>query len=887
MKLRDLIFTSVALSLTVLLTTVRAEEPTAKPKRVLPGLQADGFVQLPNQWKLNPAGKALEVGDLPVNIQLHPTGQYAAILHCGYKDHEVQIIDLNPKKRKVICRITVDQAFYGLTFSPDGKQLYASGGEFDIVHVWDFDKGLLHNARTLDVGNASEGSKRTVPAGLSFSSDGKELFVASLWANAIVRIPLDNPMNRTNIPLNFVPPKKKGDEGQPPSPDDGRKPIGEKKLDIDPDDLGAKPAKNNSFAYTCTVEPGGKRLFVSLWAKAGVAVIDLESNKVVDVWKTASHPTEMIADAKGKLLYVACSNSTQVSVIDTTTGETKQVIDAALYPQAPSGNTPSSLAMSPDGELLFVANADANNVAVFNITDPKEAKSLGFIPTGWYPTSVRFNKLDKTLYVTNGKGHLSKANPSGPGPLTTYDRGVTEYIGGLFKGTLSVIPMPTPEEMAKLSRTAYACSPLQKEAAVRAEGVEKDNPIPVKVGGASPIKHVLYIVKENRTYDQVFGDMAARKSNPKGNGEPTLCLFGDDVTPNHHKLVDEFVLLDNIYVDGEVSADGHEWSMGAYATDFVEKLWPLSYRGSPKKTFGYPAEGAFDEAARPAGGYLWDRAAEAKVSYRNYGEWIVNGAKKKDGTYEDGVPSVKSLVGHFDPQFRGYDLDYTDVKRAEHFLGELKKFEAAGEMPQLQILRIGNDHTAGTRVGKATPRAMVADNDLALGMIVEGLSNSKFWKDTAIFVIEDDAQNGPDHVDAHRVVALVISPYTKRGAVDSTMYSTSSMLRSMELILGLKPMSQYDAAARPMFNSFTAKPTLTPYKLAPAKIDLEEKNTRLAWGAEASEKLDLTKEDLADDLIFNEIIWKSVKGANRRMPAPVRAAFFVNAKPTKKDDEND
>jgi len=883
---------AVPLVAVAVLVTTRADDPPAekKPARVLPGLQKDGFVQLPNGWKLNPAGKSIDVGDLPTNVQLHPTGQFAAVLHCGYKEHEVHILDLNAKARKIVCRVPVDQAFYGLCFSPDGKQIYASGGEFDLIHVWDFDKGLLHNHRKIDMGGMTN-TKRTVPSGITIDSTGKDLFTCALWADAVVRVPLDNPDNRVVIPLNAgTPPKKEGEKGEPPSPPDGRKepPKKEEPKPADDEDAGAKPAPNNSYPYTAVVEPGGKRLFVSLWAKAGVAVIDLETNKLAGVWKTASHPTEMAIDAKAKVLYVSCSNSTQVIVFDLTSGKEIQTINAALYPQAPSGNTPNSLTLTPDGELLFVANADANNLAVFNVTNPKEAKSLGFIPTGWYPTSVRFNKLDKTLIVANGKGNVSKANPSGPNP-TVPSGGTLEYIGGLLRGTVSFIPMPDDEQMAKFSKTAYACSPLDKENAAKADGVEKDNPIPKKVGDASPIKHVIYVVKENRTYDQILGDMAGRAKNPKGNGEPNLCLFPEEVTPNHHKLADEFVLLDNIYVDGEVSADGHEWSMGAYATDFVEKMWPLSYRGSPKKTFGYPAEGAVDEAARPAGGYLWDRAAEAKVTYRNYGEWIENGAKKKDGTFAPGKATVKTLEGHFDPDFRGYDLDYTDVKRAERFISELKRFEAAGEMPQLQIVRLPNDHTSGTRIGKPTPRAQVADNDAGLGMLVEAVSNSKFWKDTAIFVIEDDAQNGPDHVDAHRVTALVISPYCKKGSVDSTMYSTSSMLRTMELILGLKPMSQFDAAARPMYRSFTAKPDLSPYKAEKARIDLTETNKPGAFGAATSAKLNLEKEDQADDLIFNEIIWKSVKGANSPMPAPVRAAFFVpiKAKTGKKDDDDD
>jgi DNA-binding beta-propeller fold protein YncE len=847
-----------------------ADDP--KPKRVLPGKTPEGFIQLPNQWKLNPAGRQIEVGDLPVNIQFHPTGQFAAVLHCGYKEHEVVILDLNPGGRKVLSRVVVPQAFYGLAFSPDGKQVYASGGEFDVVHVWDFDKGYLHNARKLSVEN---GKQKMVPAGIALDTAGRELFAAAVWGNAVVRVPLENPDNRTVIPLGVVATKPEKPQGDPPSPPDGRREVDATVAE----DLGASVAKDNAYPYAVLPDPNGKRLFVSLWANAKVAVIDLESNKVSAGWATASHPTEMALSPDGKFLYVACANSTQVTVLDAATGATAQTIHCALYPQAPSGNTPNSLCLTPDGQLLFVANADANNLAVFNVADPKEAKPLGFVPTGWYPTSVRFNKLDKQVYVANGKGLQSKPNPYGANPERPAN--TLEYIGSMFKGTVSVIPQPTPANMAAFSKTAYECSPLKAGAAVRAEGVEADNPIPKKAGDPSPIKYVIYVIKENRTYDQVFGDLFAEKK--RGNGDPNLCLFPRTVTANHHRLTDEFVLLDNTYCDGEVSADGHEWSMGAYATDFVEKMWPLSYRGSPMKTFGYPAEGAVDGIARPAGGYLWDRAKDAGISYRNYGEWVENGKRKADGTYEPGRATVKALEGHIDPDFRGYDLDYLDVKRAERFVSEVKRFEAAGDMPRLQILKLPNDHTAGTRVGKPTPTTMVAENDLALGMLVEGVSKTKFWKETAIFVIEDDAQNGPDHVDAHRTVALVISPYTKRGHVDSTMYSTSSLLRTMELILGLKPMSQFDAAARPMYESFTSKPDFTPYTHVKPEADINAKNDRNAPGAAISAKLDLDeKEDQADDLIFNEIIWKSVKGANSRMPAPVRAAFFV-PKVEKKD----
>jgi hypothetical protein len=307
--------------------------------------------------------------------------------------------------------------------------------------------------------------------------------------------------------------------------------------------------------------------------------------------------------------------------------------------------------------------------------------------------------------------------------------------------------------------------------------------------------------------------------------------------------------------------------MGAYATDFVERTWPLSYRGD--RRVPYPAEGA-REIAAPSGGYLWDKAAEKGVPYFSFGEFVENGETPDDPARA----KVKTLEGHFDPTFRGYDLSYLDVKRAEHILGRVREWEEAGEMPRLVVLRLGNDHTSGTRPGVPTPTAMVADNDLALGRLVEGLSRSKFWPEMAIFVVEDDAQNGPDHVDAHRTVALVVGPHVRRGHVDSTLYSTSSMLRTMELILGLEPMSQFDASARPMFASFQGTPDASPYRHVPAQVDLDAKNEPTAWGAELSKGLNLAVEDRADDLLFNEIIWRSVKGAGSPMPAPVRAAFF-------------
>jgi DNA-binding beta-propeller fold protein YncE len=799
----------------------------------LPGVQAGGSVLLPNQWSLRPAGRHLELGDFPVNSALHPGGRWLAVLHAGYGTHEIIIVSLNGTRPKICCRVALDQTFYGLCFSPDGNQLFASGGEFEVVHAFRFEEGLLANHRELRVAPIGD---TFIPGGLAVDRPGTTLFAVGTWGDAVCVLPLDHSGTRHSIRL---------------------------------------PAK--SYPYTVLPDPSGNRLFVSLWSQAAVAVIDLEQNNICATWPTERHPTEMALAPDGKTLFVACANSTKVSVLDTATGKGRETLACALHPNAPAGNTPNSLCLTPDGKMLFVANADANNVAIFAVSrDGEPSKPLGFIPTASYPTSVRFNPMGQQLYITNGRGASTRANPQGPNPLLPRNPTIREYIAGLYRGTLSILDLPTPKAMAAYSRDAYACSPLRADFGVTAPAPE-GNPIPARVGAASPIKYCIYIIKENRTYDQVFGDIK------EGNGDPNLCLFPESVTPNHHRLAREFVLLDNFYVDGEVSANGHEWSMGAYATDFVEKVWPINYRGSPlNKLSAYPSEGNMDAIARPAGGYLWDRCAEAGVSYRSYGEWIANGKTPQD----PGRATVKALEGHFDPAFRGFDMDYPDQKRADRFIEELARFEHAGAMPQLTILRLPNDHTAGARAGKPTPTAYLADNDLALGRVVEAVSKSTFWKETAIFVVEDDAQNGSDHVDAHRTVALVISPYTKHGYVDSALYSTSSMLRTMELILGLKPMSQFDAAARPMYNSFQAQADVRPYQHLVPSVDLKETTKRTAWGARQSEGFDLTREDAVDDLALNEVIWRSVRGADVPMPPPVHAAFvFPHLKQQADDDD--
>jgi DNA-binding beta-propeller fold protein YncE len=812
---------------------------------ILPGLQHDGSVLLPNQWSLRPAGRQVVVGDFPANLALHPGGRYAAVLHCGYSQHEIRILDLVSGQQ--VSQVALNESFYGLAWSPDGRHLYASGATFETVHAFAFADGLLADAVDFRLRPEQETG---VPIGLATDAGGG-LYVAEGWGSRVDKLDAATGKPIWTVTLTTMAPKSDTDaEGPRWAPTD---------------------APDAPFPYACLPDPARGRLYVSLWGRATVLVLDAKNGTEVARWPVGSHPNEMVLSGDGRL-FVAEANTNTVSVLDVASGRVLETLSTSLVPEAPPGSMPNSLALSPDGHQLFVANADNNNLAAFDVTKPGRARSLGFIPVGWFPTSVRVGADGRTLVVANGKGVTSAANPAGPFPGDPRPRNLQDYIAGLFKGTVSLIALP--DDTASAATFGAWTKQVLANRPAPPVTPPAESAIPNVLGGTSPIKHVIYIVKENRTYDQILGDL------PEGNGSPQLCLFPEAVTPNQHALAREFVLLDNFYVDGEVSADGHEWTMGAYATDFVEKTWPLNYGHNQRKKINYPGEAAFALSV-PERGYLWDQAARAGVSYRSYGEFVFNGRNPTDPAR----PARPVLREHIDPLYRGFDLGYPDVRRAARFIEELQRFEAAGDMPRLQVVRLGNDHTVGSRAGALSPRALVADNDLALGRLVEAVSHSKFWADTAIFVLEDDAQNGPDHVDAHRSPCLVISPYTLHHAVDSTLYSTTSVLRTIELILGLQPMSQFDAAAAPMNTAFTAKSDLTPFAARPAQVDLEERNPPSAWGAKASARMDFREADRADDIALNEIIWRSVKGAGSPMPAPVRAAFFKSHPKSARDDD--
>lgn len=862
----------------------RSREPRRAPA-ALPGQQLDGSVLLPNQWSLRPAGRQLGLGDFPVHLEIHPEGRYAAVLHCGYGENEIVIVDL--QRLRIVSRTSLEESFYGLAFSRDGQRLYASGAGAEVIHAFRFDSGLLAQPREIRLRPVEQ---RGFAAGLAVSRDGSTLWAANLWGHRLSLVSTDGTSAATDVFLgasSAVATATDGDAASrplPPTHPDLAAATKRAEALLDPT-TSADP-----FPYGCVLDEPRHRLYVSLWAHARIAVIDTQSRERVATWTCEEHPNEMVLSASGRTLFVANANRNTITVIDVTAGRTLETLFAAMTPDAPPGSTPNSLALAPDDGTLFVANACNNNLAVFDVREPGHSKALGFIPVGWYPTSVRVTPDGKRLVVANGKGQTSRSNRHGPQPgKQDPARTVKEYLAGLLQGSLSVIDLPRGEEFEERlkvwTQQAYACSPAASPGAVadpagRADrtprrlrgGSRRSHPIPARLGDPSPIQYCLYVVKENRTYDQVLGDL------PEGNGDPALCLFPESITPNHHALAREFVLLDNFYVESEVSADGHEWTLGAYASDFVEKIWPLSYGHNGRGKLSYPAEGRF-AIAMPSAGYLWDAAQRAGISFRSYGSFVDNGATPE----APATTRVATLVGHFDPGYRAWDMDYPDVKRAERFISELQRYEREGDMPRLQILRLPNDHTFGTTVGKPTPKAMLADNDLAFGRLVEAVTRSKFWARTAIFVVEDDAQNGPDHVDAHRTIAYTISPYVRRGSVDSTMYSTCSMLRTLELILGIPPMSQFDAAARPMHRAFQVTPDLRPYTHRPVTVDLTEKNLASAWGTAESSRMDFSKEDAADDLRLNEVVWRSVRGPDQAMPAPVRAAFVFALD----DDENE
>src|SRR3989449_4374099 len=577
-----------------------------------------------------------------------------------------------------------------------------------------------------------------------------------------------------------------------------------------------------------TVVADSSHLYVSNWGDSTVSIINLSDSPAVRPSDHFVGPHPSALALRGRELFVALAGANGVARVDLATGRVLEQLTVALAPRAPVGSDPNALALAPDGRPLYVAMAGNNAVAVVRLS-ARAMRVVGLIPAGWYPTAVAVAADGRTLYVANGKGQGSAANADG------------KYIGNVITGSVSIIPVPDSAGLARFTRQVYALSPYSNP---RVRAVVRPTARP-------PVRHVVYVIRENRTYDQVFGDV------PTGNGDPALAIFNDSVTPNAHAIARRWVLCDNFYVDGEVSADGHQWSTRAFAGDYNEKTLPAMYGGRRNDNL---EDG--EDVKNPRDAYLWDAA-------RRKGLWVVNFGEFTDADsshrYDSKISGLKGITA---PNYPGWDLAIADTTRARLFADSVDSWDRQGRFPDLVMLYLPRDHTEGRRGGALTPRAMVADNDLALGRVVARLSRSPAWRSLALFALEDDAQNGPDHVDAHRSVLVVASPWARRGAVDSTFYTTSSVVRTIGLLLGIGPLSQYDAGAAPLWNAFDSRLDSAPFHALPARWRLDERNP-VAFRSRVLDR-DLAGPDRADEATLNAEIWTSVR-PRARVPTPRRA----------------
>jgi YVTN family beta-propeller protein len=867
-------------------TGVRGDEPAANYDELRIGDGERGRIVVPTNQVLAPAGKQVAFSGRPTDVALSPDGRWLAVLERGH------VLTIDPQSGQLVSRVPHASGSYaGIVFTPDGKRLLASSIRGSIgVFVVAVDGQLeaqtpislpvLPGAGKENVANSPTGpqsptrqplpagadSKNAVPIGLALDAQGKTLWAVLNLRNSLAQIDLETGQVVREIAVGSAP--------------YGVVLLGDKAYVSNW--AGRHPGKNDASAASGDGSPvrvDRKRFIAN---DGSVSVVDLKAGKELTQIVVGLHPAGIIATPDGRYVLVANANSDTVSVIDTHSNQVVETIGTRPAEKLLFGSSPSALAMSSDGKTLYVSNGANNAVAVLAFA-PGKSRMLGCIPTGWYPAGLVLDEQRRALYVANVKG-VGSRNVDWKGSRKIAGKPVHGYNSHDYLGTLSLIPLPTAEQLAEQTKTVLANNRLTESISALAPPRQDapPRPVPERHGEPSVFKHVLYIIKENRTYDQVFGDIE------RGEGDAELCIYGREVTPNHHKLVDEFVLLDNFYCSGTLSADGHQWTNEAFVTDYIEK----AYGGWPRS---YPYWGG-DAMAYASSGFIWDNVLAHKKTLRVYGEFVKATIRWKDAEkkerpkfsdcYRDFVESkgeidirataaIESLAPHLCPTAIGFPSIVPDVYRAEQFIRELKDFEAKGELPNFMIMLLPNDHTAGTKPDMPTPAAAVADNDLALGRIVEAVSRSKFWKETCIFVVQDDPQAGFDHIDGHRTVGLVISPYTKRRALDSTNYNQTSMVRTMELILGLPPMNQFDASATPMASCFADVPNFAPYDAVPNNIPLDQLNPKLSqiknpsqrhW-AEISLKLPLDDIDEADEDTLNRILWHAARGRDETYPS--------------------
>jgi len=845
------------------------------------GPKKNGRVVLPINQVLTPAGKQVELPGLrPQVVGVSPDGK---LLVTSGKTAE--LIVLKPSSGKILQRVplpseagrrpSADSAnnlkpdedgqvsYTGLTFSPDGSRIYLSNVNGSIkVFAVKADRRVepLYSIRLPATGIKDR--RKALPAGLAISKDGRLLYITLNVSNRLLEFDL-----KANKPLRIF------DTGAAPyavvlaagkayvSNWGGRRP-----------DASSVTGPVGLTGYV-RVDP--VRFIAS---EGSVSVIDLQAGKIKDEILVGLHASALAATADGRYVMVANAGSDTVSIIDTASDKVVETITLNWHDGDLFGATPNAIAFDKRKSLMYVCNGTQNAVAVVSFK-PGQSKLLGLIPTGWFPGAVAIDEDGETLYVANIKGI---------GSWKRYAKKEKHsYNSRQYFGTVSIIKVPSQAILAGYTQAVLDNNhrALAKAAMLAARPGQPARPVPQRTGEPSVFRHVIYIIKENRTYDQVLGDMK------QGNGDSELCVFGEEVTPNQHKICQEFVLLDNTYCSGILSADGHQWTDSAITTDYMEK----SFAGFPRSYPDGMDEHDVDALAYSPAGFIWDNAIAYGISLRDYGEFTIGTTRWRD-CEEKGEPTfldiyrditnktslieigsaaaIDSLKPYINARTIGWDLTVPDIFRAEQFIRELRQFERNGEMPRLIIMCLPNDHTSGTRAGRPTPAAQVADNDLAFGRIVEAVTSSRFWKDTCIFAIEDDPQDGWDHVSGFRTTAYVISPYTKRSAVVSEKYDQPGMLRTIELILGLPPMNRIDASAEPMTACFTDVPDYTPYSAVPNRIPLDRMNPEPQAIADpvqrsfavASAELPLDEVDRCPEDLLNRIIWNAQKGS--QVPYP-------------------
>ncbi|BCM89014.1 hypothetical protein IAD21_00856 [Abditibacteriota bacterium] len=857
------------------------------------GVRNDGEAVLPQSQVLTPAGKQIALqGMRPQALALSPDGK---LLVTAGQTHDLVVLD--PASGAVLQRVPLPSSksasdtdssgpvsshilepdpngqlsYSGLVFSADGTRLYLSSVNGS-VKAFSVAGGKVTGLNSFALPQTGlPRRQQEIPCGLAVSADGKRLYVAGNLSNTLLELDAVSGRVLRHFDVGVAPYDVVvvGDHVYV-SNWGGRRPD-EKSV--------TGPAGRGT-----TVRVDGKRFIAS---EGSVSVIDLDYGKVILETVTGRHACALALSPDKRYLVVANAAEDTLSVFDTRSNKIIETIGVRV-PGDFFGAVPDALAFSPSGQTLLVCLGGRNAVASIAFK-PGQSRIRGLIPVGWFPGAVVYDAARRTVGVANIKGTGSGQAPK----FNTHQ----------YNGTLSLVSLPDAAQMGRFTRAVLENARQETISAARlpARASQPPRPVPERVGEPSTIQHVVYIVKENRTYDQVLGDIK------EGNGDATGCIFGADVTPNQHKMVREFTLLDNTYCSGVLSADGHQWADSAFATDYMER----SFAGFPRSYPDGMEENDVDALAYSPSGFIWDNALKHGKTLRDYGEFSIGDTGWQDATRKgrprfadflndyvrntrvtkiSSTPAVESLRPYLCDDTIGWDLHVPDVLRAQRFIGELKEFEKRGTFPQMVIICLPNDHTSGTSAGSPTPAAQVADNDLAMGQIVEAISHSRFWKDTCIFAIEDDPQAGWDHVSAYRTTAYVVSPYIRRHAVVSTQYNQPGLLRTMELILGLPPMNAMDAAATPLFDCFTNKPDFTPYRAVPSKIPLDQMNPaptairdplRRKY-ALISATLPLKEADKCPEDLLNRILWNARKGST---PYPSRN--LKDGPAAQRDDDDD